>query len=75
MTEVRQAGVWVTNLMFNVQCLMFDRREKLLGAADVVNERYGLFTLYPASLLGGELIRPEVTGYLGDKWYRFRGVR
>jgi hypothetical protein len=43
----------------------------LLEAVDKVNNRLGLFSVYPASLLGGELIRPEVTGYLGDKWYRF----
>lgn len=68
---VRKAGVWISNLMFNAQCLMFSRREEMLKATDVVNKKYGLFTLYPASLLGGELIRPEVTGYLGDKYYRF----
>ena len=37
---------------------------------DKINQKYGLFTVYPAQLLGGELIRPEVTGYLGDKYYR-----
>ena len=70
---VRQAGVWISNLVFNDQCLMFNQRQKMLEAADEVNRKFGLFTLYPASLLGGELVRPEVTGYLGDKYYRFRG--
>ncbi len=68
---VRKAGVWITNLVFSCQLSVFGRREEMLKATDVVNKKYGLFTLYPASLLGGELLRPEVTGYLGDKYYRF----
>lgn len=72
--DVRKVGVWISNLMFDVQCLMFSRREEMLRATDVVNKKYGLFTLYPASLLGGELLRPEVTGYLGDKYYRFGNI-
>ncbi len=71
--EVRQAGVWLTNLTFgNLQLPFLERREELLRASDAVNGKFGLFTLYPASLLGGELVRPEVTGYLGDKYYRFK---
>jgi len=70
--SVRFAGVMVGNLSFSLQpSLLFERRNELLRAADTVNQRWGLFTLYPARLLGGELIRPEVTGFLGDKWYRF----
>jgi len=74
-TNVRQAGVWISNLAFNVQRSVFERRADLLRAADRVNEKYGLFTLYPAILLSSELVRLEVTGYLGDKYYRFRGAR
>jgi DNA polymerase-4 len=48
------------------------RKEDLLKAVDEINHRYGDFTLYPACLLGGELIRPEVNGFLGDKQYQFR---
>lgn len=69
--SVRFAGVGVSNLIYNLQFPIFKCRRELLAAADRVNEKWGLFTLYPASLLGSELIRPEVTGYLGDKWYRF----
>lgn len=68
---VRQAGVYISNLSFNIQVPLIENRQNLLKAADCVNEKWGLFTLYPARLLGGELIRPEVTGYLGDKYYRF----
>lgn len=65
-TGVRQAGVWITNLSFNIFHLPFiERREDLLRAVDRVNEKWGLFTMYPGVLLGGELIRPEVTGFLG----------
>ena len=81
-TGVRQAGVYITNLRFKIQDSIFNNRDGLLRAADAVNGKYGLFTVYPASLLGGEpacrqagVVRPEVTGYLGDKWYRFKGVR
>ena len=68
---VRFGGAGVSNLIFNYQVPIFKRRQQLLGAVDRVNDKWGLFTLYPARLVGGELVRPEVTGYLGDKWYRF----
>ena len=48
------------------------RRGDLLKAIDKINHRFGDFTVYPACLLGGELIRPEVNGFLGDKQYQFR---
>lgn len=44
------------------------RRLAAAHAVDAVNERFGLFTVRPASLLG-PVIRPEVTGFLGDKKY------
>lgn len=69
--SVRFAGVHLTNLIPNIQLPISNERQKLLGAADEVNRKWGLFTLYPARLLSEELIRPEVTGFLGDKWYRF----
>lgn len=80
--SVRFAGVGISNLIFNRQFSIFNQRQKLLKAVDRVNKKHGLFTLYPAILLGGDpstgsgqdLIRPEVTGYLGDKWYRFRAA-
>lgn len=68
--EIRQVGVWITNLVASGQLSVFSVREDLLMAVDRVNEKWGLFTMYPGVLLGSELIRPEVTGYLGDKYYR-----
>ncbi len=67
---VRFAGVHISNLAFDGQCELFPRRRALLDATDLVNKRFGVFTLYPAQLMGGLLIRPEVTGYLGDKYYQ-----
>ena len=69
---VRFAGVGVSNLGFNFQLPIFKQKQELLKAADEVNQRFGGFTLYPARLLGGELIRPEVTGFFGDKWYQLK---
>jgi DNA polymerase-4 len=68
---VRFAGVGVSNLMNNLQCKIYDRRDNLLRTADVINEKHGYFMIYPARLLGGEIIRKEVTGFLGDKRYQF----
>lgn len=67
---VRFAGVWVSNLAFNSQNCLFPKQVNATRAMDEVNKKFGLFTVYPGQLLGGELIRPEVTGFLGDKWYR-----
>lgn len=72
---VRQAGVFISNLVFSIQYSVFSRRENLLKSVDRMNQKYGLFTVYPAQLLGGELIRPEVTGYLGDKYYHLTDRR
>ena len=69
-TEVRFAGLCISNLIFNLQFSIFNKREKLLKAVDRINDKFGLFTVYPANLLGRELIRPEVTGFLGDKYYQ-----
>ncbi len=48
------------------------RREKIWKAVDRVNQKYGLFTVRSAALLKSKIIRPEVTGYLGDKIYQFQ---
>jgi len=49
--------------------LDWQQAERLTTATDSVNQRFGLFTIKPASLLNHKLIRPEVTGFLGDKHY------
>lgn len=74
---VRFAGVGIGNLCFDIQLPITEemqKRETALKFLDEINAKWGQFTVYPAALLGGELIRPEVTGFLGDKWYRFGGL-
>ncbi|OGY21458.1 MAG: hypothetical protein A3A65_00370 [Candidatus Chisholmbacteria bacterium RIFCSPLOWO2_01_FULL_49_14] len=48
------------------------RRERVWQAVDKLNQKYGLFSVRSGALLKAKLIRPEVTGYLGDKIYQFR---
>jgi DNA polymerase-4 len=50
----------------------WERRQKLAAAADAVVHKYGLFSIRPGTLTRGRLIRPEVTGFLGDKRFLFR---
>lgn len=45
-------------------------RRNLIAAIDLINNQFGDYTVFPAQLLGTEIIRPEVTGYFGDKSYR-----
>ncbi|OGY18384.1 MAG: hypothetical protein A2900_04065 [Candidatus Chisholmbacteria bacterium RIFCSPLOWO2_01_FULL_50_28] len=49
----------------------WQKREKLWSAVDAINKKHGFASLRSARLLRGPLIRPEVTGYLGDKLYQF----
>ena len=48
------------------------RQNKLVEKVDEVNNKYGDYTLFPAQLLGMPIIRPEVTGYFGDKKFRLQ---
>ncbi len=50
----------------------FQKAEKVYQAIDQVNNRFGLFTLRPATLMG-KVMFPEVTGYLGDKIFHGLG--
>lgn len=51
------------------------KREKLINAIDKVNWQWGDYTVYPAQLLGTNIIRPEVNGYFGDKKFRLNFLR
>ncbi len=51
------------------------RRTKLIEKIDKVNDRFGDYTIFPAKLLGTSIIRPEVTGYFGDKKFRLNFLR
>jgi len=45
------------------------KQEQIHQALDQINQKYGLFTIRPATLTNCPLIRPEVTGFLGDRKY------
>lgn len=47
----------------------WQKKEKLSESLDAITEKYGLFTVKPASLMSHKIIRPEVTGFLGDRQY------
>jgi len=48
------------------------KTEALQTALDRIHERFGLFTVHPATVSRENLIRPEVTGFLGDRLYQLR---
>ncbi len=49
----------------------WQRKESIQRALDVINEKYGMFTIHPAAMPPTkDIIRPEVTGFLGDKVYQ-----
>lgn len=67
-------GVWLGSLkpMNQVPIQLFEdfhRKDTVAKAVDSINQRYGLFTVRPGTLTKAKLIRPEVTGFLGDKQY------
>lgn len=45
------------------------QQEAKYQAMDAVNQKYGLFTLHSGALLNRPVIKPEVTGFLGDRIY------
>lgn len=48
----------------------WNKQEKIEQAIEDVTQKHGLFSLRPATLLHQDvIIRPEVTGYLGDKQF------
>jgi DNA polymerase IV len=49
-----------------------EQRQQAFKAIDQVNEKHGLYTIKSAKLLGFRIIRPEVTGFLGDKTYQMQ---
>jgi DNA polymerase-4 len=49
----------------------WNKREEVFRAVDKVNEKHGLFTLKSGTLLNFKILKPEVTGFLGDKTYQF----
>ncbi len=67
-------GVWIGDCKptrSTPQSLLpeWSKREKIYSIVDKINDKFGSFTVKPATLLGGPIIKPEVTGYLGDRIY------
>ena len=50
------------------------RRQELTSTIDLINQRFGDYTIYPGQLLGMPIVRPEVNGYFGDKSYRLHSA-
>ena len=72
---VRFLGVWISLLAEEsalADCFFPEarRRKLILAAQDRINQRFGNYTLFPASLLRTKIIMPEVNGYLGDERIR-----
>lgn len=47
----------------------WEKQERIYRAVDKVSDKYGLFTVRSGVMTDTPIIRPEVTGYLGDKKY------
>lgn len=80
MDSVRFCGVTLGMLKKNdtlpIPLFQADRlRKKLLRTVDLVNLKYGDYSVYPAQLTGMPLIMPEVNGFFGDKKYRLDFMR
>ncbi|OGJ21204.1 MAG: hypothetical protein A3J60_00075 [Candidatus Pacebacteria bacterium RIFCSPHIGHO2_02_FULL_46_9] len=49
----------------------WQKEESLSAACDTICTHYGLFAVTSGLLARGHRLRPEVTGFLGDKQYQF----
>src|SRR3990167_7784584 len=77
---IRFCGVTLSQLVKSkyVSTHLFPKdqqRKNLLTAVDKINDNFGTYTIFPAQLLCTEIIRPEVTGYFGDKKFRLNFLR
>jgi len=50
----------------------WQHKEALQTALDHIHAKYGLFTIHSAAVSKNNLIRPEVTGFLGDRTYQLQ---
>jgi len=49
----------------------WQKQERLASAVDKLWHKYGLFSVYSGLLGGKQIIKPEVTGFFGDKKFYF----
>lgn len=76
-TKIIKVGVWLGGLrpMAELPTSWLpdtDKRARIFQAIDKVNEKHGLYTITSGKLLNFQIVRPEVTGYLGDKTYQMQ---
>lgn len=65
-------GLSLMKRIENTPLSLFDpwqQKENLSKSLDAISEKYGLFTVKPGTMLTHKVIRPEVTGFLGDRQY------
>lgn len=74
-TPIIKAGVWLGDLKPMAEIPLnwlphWNQQERVSKAVDSVNEKFGLYTVKPARLMNFHIVRPEVTGFLGDRTYQ-----
>lgn len=76
-SKIIKAGVWLGGLKPLAEIPIswlpgVDKQAKIFNAIDQVNEKHGLYTVTSGKLLNFRIIKPEVTGYLGDRTYQMQ---
>ena len=72
---VRFLGIWATNLYRRGDLSLLPetrKRQEVNQALDLIRAKHGYFSMYPARLLWKEKVRPEINGFLGDKYFLFK---
>lgn len=69
-------GMLTKNQYLPMPLLPSDKRHlDLISTIDRINRCFGDYTIFPAQLLGMDIVRPEVNGYFGDKKFRLNFLR
>src|SRR3989338_8402536 len=69
-------GMLTKNQYLPIPLLPSDKRQlDLMSTIDRINKRFGDYTIFPAQLLGMDIVRPEVNGYFGDRKFRLNFLR
>lgn len=76
-SKIIKVGVWLGGLKPLTQIPLSwlpeaQKGAEVFAAIDKVNEKHGLYTVTSGKLLNFKIIKPEVTGYLGDKAYQMK---
>ncbi|MDZ7587260.1 MAG: DNA polymerase IV [Patescibacteria group bacterium] len=72
---VRFLGIWISLLARKKYLprplfLNDQKQERILQTMDQINQTYGDYTIYPATLINQTIIRPEINGFMGDKKFQ-----